>query len=238
MAYLYSRKAITEEKNNKKRAAIYILLTIIGILFFVFLGIPLIARMASFIAEIRKGSQKIEKEDTTPPASPYVQTPPDYTNLPKVEIKGETEPGISIIVNANSQKEEIVSTKEGIFTYNFQLKEGENKISFVAKDNAGNESAESKIYTIVYDRTPPEITIKSPKDGESFYGSKQRQITIEGEVKDADVLRINGRIVIIENDGSFTYAVTLQEGGNNFEIVAEDKAGNKTTERLTVDFWR
>lgn len=57
-------------------------------------------------------------------------------------------------------------------------------------------------------------------------------------MEDAEVLRINGRIVIIENDGSFTYAVTLEDGDNNFEIVAEDKAGNKTTERLTVQFWR
>ncbi len=238
MTQFYSRKAITEEKNNKKKAIIYMLLTIAGIVFFIFLGIPLVARTASFIAELRKSGQKIEKEDITPPATPYIQTPPDYTNLPKVEIKGETEPGITIIVNANSKTEEIISTKEGIFTYNFQLKEGENKISFAAKDNAGNKSAESKVYTIIYDNDPPEITIKSPQDGVSFYGSKQRQITIDGEVKDADTLRINGRIVVIENDGSFTYAVTLQEGDNNFEIVAEDKAGNKTTERLTVQFWR
>lgn len=238
MTYFYSRKAITEERNNKRRAIIYIILTIGGLLFLIFLGIPLTAKMASFLGEIKKSNQKIEKEDTIPPATPYIQTPPDYTNLPKVEIKGETEPGISILVNANSQMEEIVSTKEGIFTYNFQLKEGENKIYFVAKDSAGNESAQSKVYTIIYDNTPPEITIKSPKDGESFYGSKQRQITIEGETKDAETLRINGQIVIIENNNSFNYAVTLQEGRNNFEIVAEDKAGNKTTERLTVDFWR
>lgn len=238
MNNFYSRKAVVQERKNIRKAVIYILLTIAGIFVFIFLGIPLIARTASFIAELRKGSKPIEKTDTTPPASPNIIPPPDYTNQPKVEIKGSTEPGITITVKANSEKEEIISTKEGIFTYTFTLKNGENKISFIAKDNSGNESQESQVYTIVYDNDPPEITINSPQDGASFYGSKQRQIVIEGEVEDAETLKINERIVIIENNGSFTYAVTLQEGDNNFEIVATDKAGNKTTERLTVQFWR
>jgi hypothetical protein len=238
MNNFYSRRVVTQERKNIKRASLYIILSIAALFAFIFLGIPLIAKTASFVSELRKSSKPIEKEDTTPPASPTIQTPPEYTNQQKIEIKGSTEPGISIIVNANSQKEEIVSTKEGLFTYTFELKKGENKISFIAKDNAGNQSAQSKVYTIIYDNDPPEITLTSPQDGQSFYGSKQRQITIEGKVEDAEVLRINGRIVIIENDGSFTYAVTLEDGDNNFEIVAEDKAGNKTTERLTVQFWR
>ena len=238
MNNVYSRRAIVQERKNIRKAALYILLTILAIIIFIFFGIPLIAKTASFIGELRKSNGPIEKTDTTPPASPTIQSPPEYTNQPKIEIKGSTEPGISIIVNANSKKEEIISTKEGLFTYTFELNEGENKISFIAKDNAGNESQESKVYTIIYDNKPPKITIDSPKDGESFYGSKQRQIVIQGKVEDADTLKINDRIVIIENDGSFTYAVTLQEGDNNFEIVASDKAGNTTTERLTVQFWR
>lgn len=238
MNNFYSRKAVVQERKNIRKAAIYILLTIAGVLFFIFLGIPLIARTASFIAELRKSNKPIEKTDTTPPASPSIIPPPDYTNQPKVEIKGSTEPGITIIVKANSKTEEIISTKEGIFTYTFALSKGENQISFIAKDNSGNESQESQVYTIIYDNEPPEVTISSPQDGASFYGSKQRQIVIQGKVKDAETLKINERIVVIENDGDFTYAVTLQEGDNNFEITAIDKAGNQTTERLTVQFWR
>lgn len=234
----YSRRIITQEKRNIRKASLYILLTIAAIALFIFLGIPLIAKTASFVSELKKGTKPIEKQDTIPPAVPNIQIPPEYTNQPKIEIKGTTEPGITIIVQANSQTEEIVSVKDGLFTYTFSLKNGENKISFIAKDNSGNESQSTPTYTINYDNEPPEITISSPQDGTSFYGSKQRQIVIQGKVKDADTLKINDRIVIIENNGSFTYAVTLQEGNNDFEIIAEDKAGNKKIERLTVQFWK
>jgi len=237
MTYFYSRRASVQEKKNIRKSILYLVLTIVAIVVLVLYGIPFIARTASFVSNLKKSNSPIEKEDTIPPAVPQIQTPPEYTNQNPVEIKGVTEPGVTVFVTANDQKEEIVATKEGLFSYSFNLKKGENTISFTAKDSAGNQSQETKSYTITYDNEPPEITLKSPADGSSFYGSKQQQITIDGVVKDAETLKINDRIVIIEDDGSFSYPVTLQEGANNFEVTAEDKAGNKAVARLTVDFW-
>jgi len=61
---------------------------------------------------------------------PQIKTPPEYTNQNPVEIKGVTEPGVTVFVTANDQKEEIVATKEGLFSYSFNLKRV--KISFLS----------------------------------------------------------------------------------------------------------
>jgi hypothetical protein len=237
MARIYSRLARTEQRRNIQKTAIYISLTIVTVVLLFIYGLPLIVKLAAFLTDLRSSNQLVEQTDTTPPAPPSLEAPPEVTNRTNIDVKGTSEPGSSVIISANNRKDEILTNKDGLFTYNFALNKGDNTISAVAKDQAGNESQISKVYTIVYDNTPPTLEVTSPQDGASFYGSKQRQIVIEGKVEDAESLKINDRVVIIESDGTFTYAVSLQEGDNNFEVIAEDKAGNQEVKRLTFQFW-
>jgi len=234
----YSRLARTEEKKNIRKAVLYVILTISLIVLLVVLGIPSLAKMAAFLSDLRGSSQPIEKEDTTSPPPPRFETPSKYTNREIIKIKGFGEPGSTIKIFANNQTEEVVVNNEGYFIYDFKLHDGENNISAVDVDESGNESSNSGSTTIFYDNEPPEIDITTPEDGKSFYGTKQRQITIEGTTKDTETLTINGRIITIRSDNSFIYSVSLTEGENNFDITAKDKAENEVTKRITVHFWR
>jgi len=237
MARIYSRLTRVEEKRNIRKASIYIISTIALVVILIVFGLPTMAKLASFLTNIKSSNAPVEQNDTTPPAPPQVETPAEYVNTDNLKIKGTAESGATIIVNANGSKEEIVADRDGLFTYTFSLSKGENTFSVTAKDASGNESQSSKKYTIVFDDEAPTIEVTSPEDGKSFYGSKQRQIVIEGTT-DGNTLTINGRVVVVESNGSFTYAISLQEGDNNFEIVAQDQAGNKTTEKLTVSYWK
>jgi hypothetical protein len=238
MRQSYSRLTRIEERRNLKKAIFYILATITLIIVFVILGLPTIAKLAGFLTNIRNSNLPVEKNDITPPAPPQIEAPLEYTNRDRVEIKGTAEAGATVIINANNSKNEVIATKDGLFSYTFSLRKGENTISATAKDTAGNESQPSDIYIVTLDNEPPTVEVTSPQDGENFYGSRQRQILIEGKTSDAASLTINGRIIILENDGTFAYAVSLQEGDNNFEITAKDLAGNEATSRLTVHYWR
>lgn len=238
MVRFYSRLSRTEEKRNIRKAFLYLVLTIISIILLIVFGLPAIAKLAAFLSDLAGSNKPIELTDTTPPAPPQLEVPPEFTNRQRVDIKGQSESEISIIVYPNNKEEEILSDKNGLFTYSFALLDGENTISVLAKDSSGNTSQPSKQYSIIYDDDPPKVSVNSPSDGQAFYGTKQRQIVIEGSVEEADTLLINGRVVVIESDNSFIYSVSLQEGDNNFEIVAKDKAGNETIERLTLQYWR
>jgi hypothetical protein len=238
MRFARSRLATIEEKKNMKRVYIYVSLSIVAIVIFIFLGIPILTNLTGFIGEIKKTNQPVEKEDITPPAPPQVDDLPVATNKDKLEIKGSSEAGANIKLFINDSNETVVADKNGKFSFTTSLVKGENKISLLSRDDAGNESTSTPEYIVTYDNKDPELEVTSPPDGQSYYGSLQRQVVIEGKTEDGASITINDRMVVVESDGSFAYATSLQEGDNNFNIKASDNAGNETTKGITLHYWK
>lgn len=236
MVRRYSRLARTEEKKNIRKAIFYIALTLVSLAIFVLFGLPTIARFAAFLTDIRKSSEPVEKNDTTPPVQPRLEPTIEATNELKIDIKGTTEPGATVTLFLNNKEEEVLADKDGEFSYTFFLNDGANTISAAAKDSSGNESQKTETVRVTYDDDPPALAIIKPEDGSEFYGSKQRQIVIEGTTEPGASININGRVVVVENDGSFAFVTTLSEGENTFNIKAEDQAGNAKETSLTLHF--
>jgi len=232
----YSRRTSTEEKKHKKRAYSYIVLTIIVLILLFFLGIPLMIKYTGLLTGLRDSGEPVETEDTTPPAPPRFDDIPEATNEFSVDITGNSEPGVTLILFLNRDTEEVIVGNDGQFSHSFSLDRGDNRVSAQARDSAGNESAETNVYIITYDNDPPELSITSPGDGTEYFGSKQRQVVIEGTSEKDTEVRINDRIVVVDNDGGFTFATTLSEGENQFAVASTDKAGNKTETSLTLKF--
>ena len=232
----YSRLAQVEEKRNIKKAVLYILLLLVGFVFVIFLGLPTLIRFAGFVGELGKSDRTIEVSDITPPAPPQFDQIPEYTNKESLSIEGTSESGATITITANNNSSDVIAGSDGKFNFIFNLDKGENSISAVAKDTAGNKSTETKVYKIVFDNEEPEINISSPKDGDSFYGSGQRQLTIKGSVSENVSLYINDRFIPLKEDNSFVFSTTLSEGENKFEIKAKDPSQNETSTSLTVNF--
>jgi len=42
--------------------------------------------------------------------------------------------------------------------------------------------------------------------------------------------------VVVESDGSFAFATTLEQGENSFKIIAKDAADNKSESLLRISF--
>jgi hypothetical protein len=232
----YSRLWRTEEKRNIRRSIIYSILTIAFLVFFFFLGLPSLAKFSAFLSDLRSSSIPPEKEDLTPPVPPRFDPLPEATSELSVDIKGYTEPGVNVFLKLNNKEEEILANSEGQFTYSFSLNDGENKISSYAVDSSGNESQKTDVITIIYDNDPPELTISNPEDQANFYGAKQRQVVIQGQTEEDSKLNINGRIVVVESEGFFTFTTTLSEGENKFDIKTEDNAENITEKTFTLHF--
>lgn len=232
----YSRLSSVEEKRNIRKAFLLAFLSLIFIVFLFFLGIPIFARFATFMSNLGKSDKPIILNDTTPPAPPQLFVENEYTNQKSLEISGNSEEGVIVIITFNSDKQEVVSDNVGFFSLKFNLKGGENSFSAQAKDQAGNVSQPTKVYTITFDNTPPEIVIESPADGSEYFGSKQSQVTIKGRCEAGSSMTINDRFISVNDDGTFSYTASLSEGENGFNIKAVDKAGNEKEKVFTLRF--
>ena len=232
----YSRLASVEERKNIKKAYWYIILSILALIFLIFFGLPTLVKFAGFIGDVAKSDKPVEINDITPPAPPQFDQIPEFTNIESIKIEGTSEDGAIIVIRSNNHSDEVVANSDGRFSFIFNLNDGENSIDAKAIDSSNNESVQTKTYKIVFDNEEPILEISSPADGAEFFGSGQRQLSIKGTVNEKVDLTINGRVVSTKDDGSFSFATTLSEGENKFDIVATDPAKNETATSLTVTF--
>jgi hypothetical protein len=233
----YSRLSKSEAKRNVKKAFYIILLTIAIIAGFIFYGISGLAKFSDFLISIRQTNQIAQKNDLTPPTKPAFDFYNKYASNSKFQLKGKTESSVEVIISFNGKIYNVLSNNEGSFLYDFNLQDGENIIFAYSQDQSGNKSPQTEDLIIIFDDKPPELEITNPENEKTFYGSFQRQATISGKTEAGVDLKINDRVVIVREDGSFSYTATLNEGENYFNASAEDKAGNKTELSITLYFY-
>jgi len=84
-----------------------------------------------------------------------------------------------------------------------------------------------------YDNTPPLVNITYPAHGAVFQASP---IAVSGRVDDPSAsVRVNGIVVPVASDGSFTLAgVVLNEGENRIKVIAADACGNQGEDETLV----
>ena len=232
----YSRLASVEERKNVRSAFLFVILTIVTIALLFFVGIPLLGKFTAFISDLAKSNKEISGGDTTPPAPPRFNTFPEFTNNVRVTISGNVEAGVTVKVAFNGREQEGLSDKDGNFSFDFPLNDQNNNFSGIAIDGAGNMSHRTKDYKITFDNKVPELTIDKPADGAQFFGSKQKQVTIEGKTDAGTEVSINDRVVQVADDGKFVYTTTLNDGENIFNTKSVDQAGNITEKSLTLTF--
>lgn len=219
-----------------RSAALFVFLTIAGIVVLFFLGIPALGKFAAFVSDLGKSNKSITVVDQTPPAPPRFNTYPDFTNQANVTLTGTTEAGATVKLTFNGNEQDSLADKDGNFSFNLNLDNGDNNFSAVAVDTAGNISQKSADGKIVFDNKPPKLDVAGPSDGSSFFGSSQRQVTIKGSTDAGVQITINDRIVFVDDNGGFQYTTTLNAGENKFAIKATDAATNTTEKDITLNF--
>jgi len=236
MAQRYSRLQSVEEKRNVKKTALYAFLTLVLIILLFVVGIPLFGKFTLFISSFRGGNKTITKTDITPPAPPKFNYFTPFTNQSTASISGTIEPGATVKLIFDGNAEETLGDKNGVFNFNLNLSDGDNTFSATAVDPAGNISQKTNDYTITLDTKPPALTISTPSDGSSFFGSNQKQETIQGNTDTGSQITVNDRIVSVDDSGNFQYTTTLNDGANTFTIKSTDQAGNTTEKDITLNF--
>jgi len=154
------------------------------------------------------------------------------TNNNKITIIGATYDNESGIMNLTINEKIVNVSKEGIFTYDIDLIEGENKIKIISTDNEGNKA--EKELKVICDLTPPVINLNIPTE------TSNQSLSLEGVITDnlsgIKYLKINNSEVSAPEGIKFTYKLNLNEGENIILVEAEDNANNKTKKEYSIKY--
>ncbi|RTZ56756.1 peptidase S8 [Bacillus sp. SAJ1] len=165
---------------------------------------------------------------------PVISSPKDgsFTNEGTVTVEGTASPTTDVHVYNNGK--EVATTKataDGKFSADVTLSEGDNVLTAKASVASGSTEASAPV-KVVYDKTKPTLSIDSPKNNDK---TNRETVTVEGTVSDAnlDFVKVNGEKASVTN-GKYSKRILLETGENVINVVAQDKAGNKVTKKVTV----
>ncbi|MCM3456518.1 S8 family serine peptidase [Heyndrickxia oleronia] len=165
---------------------------------------------------------------------PTITSPKDgeFTNQETVKVEGTASPATDVhILNNGEEVATVKASENGTFASDVTLAEGENVLTVKASVESGS-TEESAPVKVVLDKTKPTLSIDSPKNNEK---TNKETVTVEGTVEDAnlDWAKVNGQAATVK-DGKYSKRIMLENGENEIKVVAQDKAGNKVTQKITV----
>jgi hypothetical protein len=228
-----SRLAKREQKKLSQQIIMFLVGAVAIVLLFWFVILPATIR---FVASLG-GSENTGGDDTLPPQVPIFSAPLTATSSAKIILSGFGEAGSELVIlQGGTEKTRVTVGEDGSFGLTMQLEPGENVLSGYSIDKTGNESAESKRYTVKFDDEPPELEITEPVDGANITLRKNQLTTIKGTTEENAKIELNGRLVYASADGSFSTTYQLNEGDNQLLFKAIDEAGNTTEKTIKVTF--
>ena len=138
------------------------------------------------------------------------------------------------IITSGITKSAITNGYSCEYTPSTALSEGSHTITFSVNDNDGNAATAANV-SFKIDTVPPTLNVDAPTDG---FVTNSETLTVIGVTNDETsspvTLTVNGEVVTVGADGSFSSTVTLTEGENTITIVATDSSGKTTTVTRTV----
>ncbi len=234
-----SRLARTSEKQNKRQALFFTLgiILLIGIL--IQFGPGLINIFGNAIYTLRggdksDGSQLVGHELLQPPTLSGI---PDATQSAKINFNGyapDKGGTVEVYVDDELAKEVEIHDKLDFSVQNISLAKGANTIK--ARFSKGNKSsAFTPDFQVNYINDKPKLEVTFPIDNATLTRA-DKTITVTGQTDPENTVSINSFIAIVDNDGKFSYQLTLNDGDNQILIQAQNPAGLTTQKQLKVTY--
>jgi putative cell wall-binding protein len=174
-------------------------------------------------------ADRVQVLDKTPPSKPFVNPITDMD----ATVKGEAEPGSTIVVYVQSRLEETwsaISGMDGTFTVTIPRQEEGTYMVIYARDDSGNRSESVDVF--VRDvTTPAKPTVDEITDQEYV-------VTGTTEIDTTVIVKAAGReLGRMENVTSGRYRLEIrapQPAGTVLEVSAVDRAGNISPAQIVV----
>lgn len=231
-----SRLRRVEEKYAMRRMALAIIGSIALLVFVGLFGVKILIGFSLLVDRIRGTSPQTQPTQVTLQA-PVLDTLPEATNSATLTISGKSSAKASIIIYVNDKEYKRTSAgADGSFTLDsIPVDEGTFSASAKVFDDKNNTSEPSNVISTIIDRKPPKLDISAPED-HATVNDGTHKVLVQGITDEDMKVTINGRIVVVKSDGSFTYSMPLNDGDNKLTILSRDLAGNETKVERTVTY--
>lgn len=187
------------------------------------------------LSPVEEGNYMIRALVRYPVNAPVIVTPATdtYTAEEALTVTGTSPADGAELQLFNG--EELVGTttvENQQFSLPITLQAGDNALSVQALVD-GKLTDRSAPVHVILDQAAPVLEVTAPVDGTRTNAGDLR---VTGTVHDdyLHTLTINGAEVQVEEDGSFSHRLLIEEGQNQITVTARDLAGNETSVTRTV----
>ena len=226
------RSRLRYYQDKKERKQIFFTLAgIVGVVLFVALfGVKLLVGFSLFVDKLRGATPLSQQQTQIVLLPPQLDPLPTATYSAQMNVSGKVKGDVTILLFVNEEQTDRTKPEnsQGAFAFKgIKLKDGPNVISAKATDYKNNVSELSNVLTILVKTNKPTLEISAPSDNAEITGEKQLT-TVTGKTEADNSVTINDRFVVVKNDGTFSYEMTLAEGEQTITAIAKDPAGNET----------
>ncbi len=232
-----SRLSRLEEKKEKRRLVLAIFGIVVILILVGTFGLKLLIGFSLFVEKSKTVTQTTPTQNPSVILPPVLDPPATATNTAAIAVTGKGQPNLSLTLYINNAESNTVSVPtNGNFSIpDVALTSGNNTISAKLSDTKGNTSDASNIVSVTYINKPPKLIISAPDDNATINGDPS-SVTVSGMTDDNVAVTINGHMVVVASDDSFSYTYPLNDGDNTLTIVATDAAGNQITVTKKVTY--
>jgi hypothetical protein len=139
-----------------------------------------------------------------------------WTNEDLITVAGVVPAGTSLKING----QEATVAEDGQFEREVILQEGDNVLNLAATDDVGNVTTQE---IVVHRKTIPPPLELNIQDGETF---QRAEVQLIGKTEAGATILVGGQAVTVSPVGEFQTTVSLIDGENLLEVVAQDQANN------------
>lgn len=233
-----NRSGRIEEKKQKRRLAVAVVGSMGLLIFFAVFGLKILVGFSLLMDKLR-GTTPASQTQQSLLLPPTLDPLPAATKSATLTVTGIGQENTLVILYVNEDEAKKVNVEAG-GTFEARLTnlvDGTNTISARASDEKGNTSDLSNIVSVIIKDEPPILELSSPADNTTVEGDSNK-VTVSGKTEENTQITINGRVVVVRSDATFSYDYPLNNGDNKLTIIATDNAGNATTIERMVKYQR
>jgi hypothetical protein len=183
-------------------------------------------------------SATFDNSDTTPPTgSVTINSGATCTNTTSVTINlSASDPsGVSHMCISNTQSCSTWESYTSSKSWTLPPGDGTKTVYVWYQDTVGNADTVPYSASITLDTMAPVLTVSTLSDGS---WTNNELLNVAGEVMDEigiQQLTVNGAVIMVNSDGSFSYPIQLLDGPNTISVIATDLAGNQVSDTRTIN---
>jgi serine/threonine protein kinase/formylglycine-generating enzyme required for sulfatase activity len=219
------------KKQARKNSALPLNVAILALVALTITAFVLVKNQRSSTPAERSAVGQNKTKDTTPARVTRLNIKEDqWITKSQVEISGQLDrpaTRLTLTIDGRTQKAEVDDMN--VFVASFKLTDG-------AKELRISQGSDSKAATIAIvpfhvDTAKPVIELE-----QTVKKTEQKTLVIQGQVRDSNLVKVtlNDKHVTV-TDARFRETVALKMGANPIVIEAIDKAGLRTTHKLSVE---